>query len=432
MLSALTLGLLCGLGWVAATWRAPRAGAFVEPPSSSEIQPVPAVLPRRRAVPAAGAVATVLAVMSIGSVFVLALRPDGEQGRTLYAIQEAGARVAKGTVEETSEGESTGVGRGKRASSYHYADMRVRLTDGTVLAVDRGIVAGLPSEGDLVDVLYAPGRPELGGRVDDGTDLTVYVSAWRPLPGMKELAPFLVLTFPAGLALVTFNGLSLSSRGARRLLAEDAAAGEVYAMEVRALTPYVGRQTIAGARADTGARTTDVQLWARCADRLVTLRVGRADVLGLASEFGASGGRLVWARRWTVSYGRLPVPGVFVAPDGRTFACEVARADLRRCVDLGLAGIVRTGAGLRGRPFEGVCRTSAVGRLGIVAVWTAVAASTLPVLTGTSGYLTGYLPLPLALLAAVATAWYSRTAWRRTTRAADGTVSPSQDPHVPA
>ncbi|MFJ8544404.1 hypothetical protein ACIRFH_20690 [Streptomyces sp. NPDC093586] len=412
----MTLALVCGLGWVEASRRAPPPEPGPPAPGlDEELPPIPSALPRPFPVPLGPAFALVLAATAIASASLVGLRPDGTQGEALDAIQRAQPRVSTGTVVQVGDREPTGVGKGKRGA-YHYADLRVELADGTVLAVDRGIVGSSPEEGRDVRVLHAPGRPELGGWVDDGVDLSSYLSPWYvPLEG-GTLMPFAVLLLVACWAAVGFvNSERVSEHGPRRLLAEDAAAGQVNAAYVEWLTAVHDARTTLGDRA--GSTKVVDRVWLSAAvdgDTAVELCVDRAEILPLTTEFGEGTGRLVWARRWTMADGKSMVPAVFVAPDGRTFACSVPRSGIRRLTDAARVTQEATTPGAATRPWRGVCRTSPGIRLTVVGLYAAVGASLLPALTGNAGHLTGYLPLALTPVAAVLTAVLVSRAWRRT------------------
>ncbi|WP_093879197.1 hypothetical protein [Streptomyces sp. TLI_105] len=413
MLVAMSVALVCGLGWVGATRRAPVLEPG--PPTSGldeELPSIPSALPRPFPVPLGPAFALVLAATAIASAFLVGLRPDGTQGEVLDAIQRAQPQVSTGTVVQVGDREHTGVGKGKRGA-YYFADLRVELADGTVLAVDRGIVGSSPQEGMYVRVLHAPGRPGLGGWVDDGVDLSSYLSPWYvPLEG-GTLVPFAVLLLVACWATVCIvNPGQVSQYGPRRLLAEDAAAGEVNAGYVDRLTAVHKAHTTVGGRAGSTKVVDRVWLSAEVDDvSAIELCVDRADVLALSTEFGETTGWLVWARRWSMVNGEGPVPAVFVAPDGQSFTCSVPRSDIRR-----LAGAAQeaTTPGTAARPWKGICRTSPGTRLTVVGLYAMIGASLLPALTGNAGHLTGYLPLALTSVAAVLTTVLVARAWHRT------------------
>ncbi|WP_435192118.1 hypothetical protein [Streptomyces sp. bgisy126] len=415
MLVAMSVALVCGLGWVWATRRAPMPEpGRLYPGLDEELPSIPSALPRPFPVPLGPAFALVLAATAIASASLVGLRPDGTQGEVLDAIQRAQPQVSTGTVVQVGDQEHTGVGKGKR-SAYYFADLRVELTDGTVLAVDRGIVGSSPEEGMYVQILHAPGRPGLGGWVDDGVDLSSYLSPWYvPLEG-GTLMPFVVLLLVACWATVGIvNPDQVSQYGPRRLLAEDAAAGEVNAGYVDRLTAVHEAHTTVGGRAGSTKVVDRVWLSAEVDDvSAIELCVDRADVFPLAAGFGETTGWLVWARRWSMVNEAGPVPAVFVASDGQSFTCSVPRSDIRR---LAAAGATReaTTSGTATRPWKGVCRTSPGTRLTVVGLYAMVAASLLPALTGNAGHLTGYLPLALAPVAAVLTAVLVARAWRRT------------------
>ncbi|GHB72179.1 hypothetical protein GCM10010377_73470 [Streptomyces viridiviolaceus] len=417
MLVAMMMALVCGLGWVAATRRAPALEPGPPAPGLDEkLPPIPSVLPRPFPVPLGPAFALMLAATAIASAFLVGLRPDGAQGEALDEIQRAQPRVSTGTVVRVDGEEFTGVGKGKRSGGgYYFADLQVELADHTLLAVDRGIVGSSPEEGMHVQILHAPGRPELGGWVDDGEDLSSYLSPWYvPLNG-GTLMPFAVLLLVACWAAAMVNSERVAEYGPRRLLTEDAAAGQVNAGYVERLTAVHDARTTVGGRAGSTKVVDRVRLSAMVDGvASVELCVHRADVLALATDFGETTGWLVWARRWTMVNGKSTVPAVFVAPDGRTFTCSVPRADIRRLTDAARGTQEATTPGTATRPWEGVCRTSPGIRLTAVGLYAAAGVSLLPALTGNAGHLTGYLPLALTPVAAILTAALVVPSWRRT------------------
>ncbi len=414
MLVSMTTALVCGLGWVVATHRAPLLEPGPPGPGlDEELPPIPSALPRSFPVPFGPGFALVLAATAIASAFLVGLRPDGPQNEALDAIQQAQPRISTGTVVQVDDREPTGVGKGKRGA-YYFADLRVELADGTVLGVDRGIVGSSPEEGMDVQVLHAPGRPGLGGWVDDGVDLSSYLSPWYvPLEG-GTLMPFAVLLLVAcWAAAAVVNPERVSAYGPRRLLTEDAATGRVNAGYVERLTAVHDARTTVGGRAGSTKVVDRVWLSAEVDGvTAVELHVDRAEILALATEFGETTGWLVWARRWSMVNGAGMVPAAFVAPGGQSFTCSVSRSDIRRLT--GAATQEATVPGTAIRPWRGVCRTSPRIRLTVVGLYATVGASLLPALTGNAGHLTGYLPLALTPVAAVLTGVLVAPAWRRT------------------
>ncbi|MFE1781661.1 hypothetical protein ACFW9F_03480 [Streptomyces sp. NPDC059506] len=122
----------------------------------------------------------------------MGLRPDGARGEKLAPIQQAGPRAAAGTVVEVGGTEFTGARKDKQGG-YWFADLRVDLSDRTVLAVDRGIVDHLPYDGMEAQALHVPSRPELGGWAAGrlgGSDLSSYLSSWYALLAGRALMSF--------------------------------------------------------------------------------------------------------------------------------------------------------------------------------------------------------------------------------------------------
>ncbi|MER7051916.1 hypothetical protein [Streptomyces sp. NPDC000351] len=406
LLFLLGASLLCGLAWVAASWRAPR---FTAPPDDAPVAPaapvitgpLPAVIPRSTLASLGRLPAVALAGCALVPALLLGSQPDGHQGRVLAGIQDAGAVVSTGTITGVSSEEKSSVGvSGRKFGSYWYADLAVELSDGTRLTVDRGIVAGLPHQGDEVEVLHSPGRPELGGRVDGSTDLGAYVQTWRPpLAGGPWLATFLAV-----IVVLAAVGHRHGASGPRRVLAQDAAAGRVKALRVSALTAVRDEHTTVGARAGTTRVDVRRTLYAVHDGGRLRLLVPDIAIPALAAEFGPAGGRLMWATRWRLVRESRAVDCVFVAADGRIFPCAAFPSDLRRLREREVASEQPTDPSFRVRDWPGLCGTSPGVRLGLVALYAAVGACAVPVLTGTASYLTGYLPLVGVAVAGVAAA----------------------------
>ncbi|MFI9153790.1 hypothetical protein [Streptomyces sp. NPDC053367] len=414
VMAAAAVSLVSGLGWVAATWRAPLVAAA----RPLDDGPVPGVIPRRPLSSLGRGLAVTVGAYALVAAQLLAWQPDGAQGRTLAAIQDAGARVSHGRITAVTADEKTHVGvSGRKFGAYHYASLTVELPDGTRLAVDRGIVAGAPYAYDEVDVLHAPGHPELGGWVDDSTDVTAYVHTWRP---PFAFGPFFLSLVVVVTVFAAAEGSRLSGRGARRLLREDAARGRVHAVRVTGLTAVHGEHRTVGSRA--GSTRTEVRrsLEAATANGTVQLFVPRDDIEPLVKEFGAGGGRLLFARRWEMTDEKQAVPGVYAAPDGRVFRFTALRSDVRSLTAGGVVAFAGTDPSVTARDWEGACTTTPRGRLALVVVYAAAAASTVPVLTGTASHLTGCLPVAALAAAPLLALWLGRTTgvdpvWHRRT-----------------
>ncbi|MFB9348928.1 hypothetical protein ACFFUA_15890 [Streptomyces heliomycini] len=403
VLAALGAALLCGLGWVAATWRAPR---FVPAPPedrpADDAARLPARLPHPPLVSLARGLAGALAGYALVSALLLAWQPDGRQARTLAALQDAGATVSTGTITAVTSQEESNVGvSGQKFGSYWYASFTAELSDGTRLPVDRGIVAGVPSGWREVEVLHVPGRPELGGWVDDSTDITAYVRTWRP---PFAAGPWFLTAFAVAASLAHLGRRS-GRFGPHRVLAEDAAAGRVKAFRVDTLTAVRNEHTTVGSRAGTTQVVVHRSLRASGERGKLELHVPDADIPALAAEFGASGGWLMWANRWRLVRESRFVPCFFVAPDGRVFRCTAYPKDLARLREREVASERSTDPSVTVRDWAGLCGTSLAVRLLLVVLHTAVAACALPALTGTASHLTGYLPLAAAGVAAAVTGY---------------------------
>ncbi|MGC0330114.1 hypothetical protein RKD23_003104 [Streptomyces sp. SAI-170] len=282
--------------------------------------------------------------------------------------------------------------------------------------MDRGIVAGAPFAYDEVDVLHVPGRPELGGWVDASTDITAYAQTWRP---PLAFAPYFLVVVAGLLFLGASDRSRLTGRGARRLLREDAAQGRVYAVPVRRLTAVRGEHRTVGSRAGSIKVEVRVSLEADTESGSLRLFVPSEEIAPLATEFGAGGGRLLFARRWELTDEKHSVPGVYVTPDGRVCHFNALRADVRS-LTAARGALVGTDRSVTARPWEGACTTTPWARLTVVGAYAAAAACALPVLTGGASHLTGYLPMAALGAASVLALFLGRTTridpvWQRRT-----------------
>ncbi|ARP70462.1 hypothetical protein LK07_12480 [Streptomyces pluripotens] len=396
ILTAFAVALLCGLGWVVATWRAPLTGLSLAKPEADVVIPVPGKIPRTPLTALGGTLAAALAVYAVFSAQLVAMQPDGRQARTIAALQDAGARVTTATVTEVwaQEESAVSVSGGEGTPHYWYASFAATLPDGTMLSVDRGIVAGLPFRDTKVSILYAPGRLELGGWVDDSADIAVYTRSWGPPLDFQAFWTVLMGAF----ALTAVVIVSLWNRGGRRLLREDAAAGRVYAVRVDTLTAVRKEHVTVGSR--PGTTRTVVRRSLRASTECGDLKLGvpSYDIPLLAADFGAGGGRLLFARRWRMDNAD-EVPGVFVAPDGRMFPFRTGSKHVERLARKDV--LHPSDPSVAARYWSMSCRTSPARRLLIVALYALAAASAVPLLVGTQSYGLGWLLFLLMATAGV-------------------------------
>jgi hypothetical protein len=416
-MAALAVSLLCGLAWVVATTRAPLMGPPLAKPDE-DTGPVPGVIPRQPVSASGRGTALTLAAYALVAAQLLAWQPDGSQSRAVAAIQDAGARVSHARIAEVTAKEKSNVGvSGQKFGSYWYGSFTVELPDGTRLAVDRGIVSGAPYAYDEVEVLHAPGRPELGGWVDASTDVSAYAQPWRPPLAFGPYFLFVVV----GLVVVAVGDRSrLTGRGARRLLREDAARGRVHAVRVNGLKAVRAEHTTVGSRAGSTKVERKVSLEADTTNGTLQLFVPGDEIEPLVKEFGVCGGRLVFARRWEMTAENQPVPGVYVAPDGRVFRFTALRADVRSLTAGGVVAFADTDPAVAARDWEGACTTTPRARLAVLGVYAAAAATTLPVLSGSASHLAGYLPVAAMAAAHVLAVFLTRSSdsdpvWERRT-----------------
>ncbi|MFI7233762.1 hypothetical protein [Streptomyces cyaneofuscatus] len=151
--------LLCVLMWMTVSVRSRRAGGVeVDKP----------VRPARRPSRSLPVLLAVLLPLASGAALVQAVGPDGEPGRWVSEVYTAGGGVREVPIERTaSEPWPTGVN--VNGVDEYAADVVVtRFDDSSRRTTVRGArTLGVPDEGDTVTVMYAPGRPGLGGRYHD-------------------------------------------------------------------------------------------------------------------------------------------------------------------------------------------------------------------------------------------------------------------------
>ncbi|MGW9306136.1 hypothetical protein ACWHA3_35620 [Streptomyces cyaneofuscatus] len=152
--------LLCALMWMTVSVRSRRAGGVgLDKP----------VRPARHSSRGLPVLLAVLLPLASGAALVQAVGPDGEQGRWVSEVYAAGGSVREVPVERTvSEPWPTGVN--VNGVDEYAADVVVTLPfdDGSRRTTVRGArTLGVPDEGNTVTVMYAPGRPGLGGRYHD-------------------------------------------------------------------------------------------------------------------------------------------------------------------------------------------------------------------------------------------------------------------------
>ncbi|MEU5339938.1 MULTISPECIES: hypothetical protein [unclassified Streptomyces] len=403
VLTAIGLALASGLVWVVATRRAPYAGTQAEPvgqPASGAPE-IPSVIPRPGLVRIGPGIAAMLGLLALIPAAILGQLPDGEQQRTIRALQEAGARVATGAVVSVDSEEHSGVGYGSRRSggSYYFVSMKVKVHEGAVLDVDRGITASSPSADQEVAVLYAPGRPELGGWVDESDDVRAFVPGWRLRLPPSGPVPLLGLS----LVCLLFVGAAgqLGSRGQRRVLIEDSAAGQVHAMRVERLEAVLETHTTVGSRAGSVVEKVRTRLRVTGAAGSIDLADVEGETLGHGREFSVGGGWVCVARRWTMVKDKHPLPVVYVADDGRMFWATTRTWEVRLHSSPGGFEEHATRPDTQGRLFHGFCGTTPGARLALVGVHALLAVALLPVLTGHTTHLVGWLTTVPAVVAAV-------------------------------
>ncbi|MGC4909890.1 hypothetical protein ACLQ2J_29745 [Streptomyces cyaneofuscatus] len=152
--------LVCVLIWMAVSVRSRRAGGVdLDKPAR----------PARRPSRSLPLLLAVLLPMTSGAALVQAVGPDGEQGRWVSEVYTAGGGVHEVPIERTV-GEPRPTGVNVNGVDEYATDVVVtlRFDDSSRRTTIRGArTVGVPDEGDSVTVIYAPGRPGLGGRHHD-------------------------------------------------------------------------------------------------------------------------------------------------------------------------------------------------------------------------------------------------------------------------
>ncbi|MET9923124.1 MULTISPECIES: hypothetical protein [unclassified Streptomyces] len=152
--------LLCVLMWMTVSVRPPRTGGV-------DLDKV--VRPTRRPSRSLPVLLAVLLPLASGAALVQAVGPDGERGRWVSEVYAAGGGVHEVPIERVvSAPWPTGVN--VNDVDEYAADVVVTLPfdDGSRRTTVRGArTLGVPGEGNTVTVMYAPGRPGLGGRYHD-------------------------------------------------------------------------------------------------------------------------------------------------------------------------------------------------------------------------------------------------------------------------
>ncbi|MFE4637346.1 hypothetical protein ACFRJ1_28755 [Streptomyces sp. NPDC056773] len=270
----------------------------------------------------------------------LALQPDAADARRIAALQDAGAVVDEVRIKDVHALRKTGEWTGRRSGSTyprHTGDITVEVPGihGTEpLRVDGARLGPFASEkGDHVRVLHVPGRPGLGGYIDEESDTarlgTGGSSLWGPRTpesgGFLLMLPVLALLPLLGIGLVRVFALT----GPLRVLREDARAGGPLPAVRAEVTAALRTDTaVLGRRAGTLSTRSKSWLGLTLADGTrIEARTGHADVdhslPALATEFAGRAGWLCGAARWRLLGAAQPV--VFVTDDGEALWLSLDR-----------------------------------------------------------------------------------------------------------
>ncbi|MFE4259325.1 hypothetical protein [Streptomyces sp. NPDC056883] len=270
----------------------------------------------------------------------LALQPDGADARRISALQDAGAVVDEVRITRVHALRKVGEWTGRRSGSTHprhTGDVTVEVPaihDTEPLRVDGARLGPFASKkGDHVWVLHVPGRPGLGGYIDEESDTerlgTGGSSLWGPRTpdgaGFLLLLPVLALLPVLGLGLARVFMLT----GPLRVLREDArSGGPLPAVRAEVTAALRTDTTVLGRRAGTLSTRSTSRLGLTLADGTrIGARTGHADVdhslPALAAAFAGRPGWLCGAARWRLLGALQPV--VFVTDDGEALWLSLDR-----------------------------------------------------------------------------------------------------------
>ncbi|WP_344664269.1 hypothetical protein [Catenulispora yoronensis] len=291
------LALVSALSWVVATLRAPEIPAASHAMDASVLRarpPLPTRIPRwaspMRKV--RGIVTCCLVAAAMGFALGTAVQPHGDRARRAAAISRAGSVIEEGKVlqvigpdHEVHSGggkDSDGYDKLESTTCYQHLVAAVPAGAGPVnrpmtvavsVAVPDAKTSGFCLRvDDWVEVLYAPGRPDLGGLVDPR--LTVYTG------GTDVVLDWLMVGFAFVLLLPYMTSAFLHISHNREILREDFAAGKVVA--TRAVLVRAARNTYTLTDDDDSDREQVREL----PPRLVFATADQGEIVLIAGSYG--------------------------------------------------------------------------------------------------------------------------------------------------
>ncbi|MCM1974930.1 hypothetical protein [Streptomyces sp. G1] len=270
----------------------------------------------------------------------LALQPDAADARRISALQDAGAVVDEVRITNVHALRKVGVWKGRRSgSTYPRYSGDVTLEVPGIHGPERLRIDGArlgpfaSKKGDHVRVLHVPGRPGLGGYIDEESDTerlgTGGSSLWGPRTphggGFLIMIPVFALLPVLGLGLARV----FIQTGPLRVLREDArAGGPLPAVRAEVTAALRTDTTVLGRRAGSLSTRSKSWLGLTLVDGTeIKARTGVADVdhslPALAAAFAGRPGWLCGAARWRLLGAAQPV--VFVTDDGEALWLSLDR-----------------------------------------------------------------------------------------------------------
>ncbi|MET9803739.1 hypothetical protein [Streptomyces sp. NPDC006368] len=275
----------------------------------------------------------------------LASRPDGADLERVHVFRTEGAQVAQGTI--VSVERLTGSPDSVWQTHTGDVTVEVRRDSGRErIRVTGAMLGSRRSSGEQVHVLYQPGKPELGGVIDEGTDLRRYVESSSPFAVAGPTDGGWTTLGLTGIALFVSLCLLGDVRPhiATRILRDNARSGPLPAVRARITRARRDDHTTLGERDGTTSTTSLHRLTLVCEDGAELYATAEDtphhELPTLAAELRDRPGWLCGARDWRLIGGSQPV--VFVTDEGEalwlrldrdTFETVLAPTDVRPVVD---------------------------------------------------------------------------------------------------
>ncbi|MFF0450167.1 hypothetical protein ACFYT4_27900 [Streptomyces sp. NPDC004609] len=391
------VALLCAAAWGVVVFRSGRRAEKPPPPSDRIPSPAAPAPPARLPMHRSGAWIRLLMVLTVVLLVQfhaeLAIRPDGDDARRVSAIQKAGERLAQGTI--VSKGAEPVV----RAPGPDGGTVSVALPGARISSWD--------DVGDSIEVLYAPGSPELGGVVEylHEPDLESLASDRWWNWSFPHSSGGIVLLLICAIAVLVLWEVATDGRlplNAGVLRKDARSGGRLPAVRARVVQAIRTEHTTLGSSAGTTSVDTTLALRVTCENgRSVTLvRHGHLtrNLPAVARELADSPGWLMGPERWK-QFKEDERPVVFVADDGRVVWGSLTVDEFKRA----LAGkAVQVDRERRGRPFAATATLFPAVHGSVLGLLTLAYLLTLPVLLTPSSW---RMSMALSTLAFGAAAW---------------------------